>query len=157
MAISPYIARLRERIGTDLLLVPTVAVLPRDPDGRLLLVRHTDSGQWATIGGTIEPDEVPEDAAVREAQEEAGVVVRLDRLLTVLGGPEYRLTYPNGDEAACVPVVYSATVVTGQPTPDNDETSDVRWFRSAELATLDINALNRHLLDASCPLLDGRV
>ena len=39
VAISPYITRIRERIGTDLLLVPTVAVLPIDADGRL--ANHT--------------------------------------------------------------------------------------------------------------------
>ncbi len=68
MAVSPYIAHIRHRIGTDLLVVPTVAVLPRDENGRILLVRLSDSGQWATIGGTIEPDESPEDAARREVK-----------------------------------------------------------------------------------------
>jgi 8-oxo-dGTP pyrophosphatase MutT (NUDIX family) len=149
VAISPYIARLRRRIGTDLLLVPTVAVLPRDANGRILLVRQSDSGRWATIGGTIEPDESPEDAARREAEEEAGVAVRLGRLVAALGGSEYRITYPNGDQAACVPIVYEATVESGQPTPDNDETSEVGWFHPDDLDTLDLNDLNRHLLAAA--------
>ena len=149
VALSPYIARLRQRIGTDLLLVPTVAVLPRDAIGRILLLRQSDSGRWATIGGTIEPDESPEDAARREAEEEAGVAVRLGRLVAALGGPDYRITYPNGDQAACVPIVYEATVESGQPTPDSDETSEVGWFHPDHLGTLDLNDLNRHLLAAA--------
>jgi 8-oxo-dGTP pyrophosphatase MutT (NUDIX family) len=32
---------------------------------------------WSTIGGAIEPDEAPEQAAAREAVEEAGIEVRL--------------------------------------------------------------------------------
>lgn len=148
VAISPYIACLRQRIGSKLLLVPTVAVLPRDDAGRILLVRQADSGQWATIGGAIEPDELPAAAARREAEEEASVVIRLGRLLVALGGPEYRITYPNGDETACVPIVFEAKVESGSPAPDQDETSEVRWFYTDELASVDLNDFNRHLLAA---------
>jgi 8-oxo-dGTP pyrophosphatase MutT (NUDIX family) len=151
MAISPYIERIRRRIGTDLLLVPTVAVLPRDISGRVLLVRQIDSGKWATIGGTIEPDESPEDAARREAREEAGIDVRLGRLVAALGGPAYRITYPNGDQTACVPLVYEATIEAGDPAPDGDETSDTGWFHPDELAHLDLNNLNRALLARTLP------
>lgn len=64
MPASEYVLSLRERIGTDLLLLPTVAVLARDEMGRVLLVRHVESGRWATVGGAIEPDESPIDAAL---------------------------------------------------------------------------------------------
>lgn len=146
--ISPYIKRVRAAIGHDLLLLPSVAVLPRDGDGRILLVRHTDSGAWATIGGSIEPDETPEDAARREAEEEAGVVVELRRLLTVVGGPGYQVAYPNGDQTAYVSVVYDAVVRSGAPRPDGDETSEVGWFTVAQLPSLPIDELNRRLLGA---------
>ena len=153
MAISPYIASIRRRIGTDLLLVPTVAVLPIDGRGRVLLVRQIDTGRWATIGGTVEPDEAPEDAARREAKEEAGVELRLTGILGALGGPDYRITYPNGDQAACVSIVFEAAVESGSPRPDGDETCEVGWFQRDELSTVDLNDLNRHLLDAVLPLL----
>jgi ADP-ribose pyrophosphatase YjhB (NUDIX family) len=90
------------------------------------------------------PDRRPEDA---------GVVVRLDRLVAALGGPEYRITYPNGDQAACVSVVFDAIVVGGRPTADGDETSDVGWFSPGELPSIDLNDLNRCLLDHVMPLL----
>ncbi|MDQ3145499.1 MAG: NUDIX domain-containing protein [Actinomycetota bacterium] len=146
--ISPYIKRVRAAIGHDLLLIPSVAVLPRDDFGRVLLVRHTDSGAWATIGGSIEPDETPEDAARREAEEEAGVVVELRGLLTVVGGPGYQVVYPNGDETAYVSVVYDAVVRSGAPRPDGDETSEVGWFTVGELPSLRLDELNRLLLGA---------
>ena len=153
MPASEYVLLLRERIGTGLLLLPTVAVLARDEAGRLLLVRHIESGRWATVGGAIEPDESPVDAAMREAQEEAGVTVAIGRLLTALGGPQYRLTYPNGDQCSVVSLVYEATVIGGEPRPDDDETSEVRWFDLDELESLDLNEFNRRLLAATLPLL----
>ena len=147
--ISPYIKAMRERIGNELLLVPTVAVLVRDDVGRLLLVRSVDTGMWQTIGGTIEPDEDPADAAVREAREEAGVDVELRGILAVTGGPEFRLTYPNGDLCSCVTIIYGAVIVGGAPAPDQDEVVDVGWFGVAELPDLDLNEINRHLLRAA--------
>lgn len=153
MAISPYVAAIRERIGSNLLLMPTVAVLPQDSGGRILLVRHVDSGRWATIGGAIEPDESPEAAAVRETAEEASVSVRIDRLVAAVGGPDYRLTYPNGDQAACVAIVYSATILGGQPAPDDDETTEVGWFHPDNIGELDLNPLNRRLLAEALPRL----
>ena len=132
-------------MGHDLLLLPSTTVLPRDDDGRLLLVRLIDSGNWATIGGAVEPDESPRDGAVREAREEAGVTVELGNILGVFGGPEYRVTYPNGDESAYVVTVFDATVMDGTPQPDGDETSDVGWFRPEELPVGRMGVLTRAL------------
>ncbi|HKE52022.1 MAG TPA: NUDIX domain-containing protein [Actinomycetes bacterium] len=146
MPASDHIRRLREKIGHELLLVPSVCVLPRDEQGRVLLVRLADTGRWGTIGGAIEVDEDPRDAAVREAKEEAGVVVELGPILGVLGGPDYRITYSNGDLAAYVSIVYDATVRSGVPTPDGDETIDVGWFTPAEMAAADIGHFVRAML-----------
>ena len=55
VGISPYVAGLRDAVGSRLLVLPSVSVLPRDAAGRVLLVRHADSGDWGTIGGFVEP------------------------------------------------------------------------------------------------------
>jgi ADP-ribose pyrophosphatase YjhB (NUDIX family) len=143
--ISPHVRRLRDKIGHDLLLLPSAAVLPRDEAGRILLVRLIDTGNWATIGGAVEPDESPRDGAIREAQEEAGVTVELGDILGVFGGPEYRVTYPNGDMAAYVVTIFDATAVMGSPRPDGDETSEVGWFRPDDLPLDQIGGLTRAL------------
>jgi 8-oxo-dGTP pyrophosphatase MutT (NUDIX family) len=146
MTISPYIRRLRARVGTELLVLPSVAVLPRDEDGRVLLVRILDTGRWATIGGAVEPDESPTDAAVREAREEAGVTVRLGHVTAVLGGPEYRMTYPNGDRTSYVVTVFGAEIAEGTPSPDGEETSAVGWFEPDHLPLSEMSTLTRALL-----------
>ncbi len=132
-------------MGRDLLLLPSTAVLPRDDAGRLLLVRLIDTGNWATIGGAVEPDESPRDCAVREAEEEAGVTVELGKILGVFGGREYRVTYPNGDESAYVVTVFDATVAGGTPRPDGDETSEVGWFRPDGLPLGQMGGLTKSL------------
>jgi len=46
-------------------------------DGKVLLHRHHKLGIWLPPGGHVEPNETPDDAAVREVLEEAGVAVEL--------------------------------------------------------------------------------
>jgi ADP-ribose pyrophosphatase YjhB (NUDIX family) len=144
--MSPFVRRLRDLIGNELLVLPSVSVLPTDDRGRLLLVQLIDSGLWATIGGAVEPDEAPEDAARREAQEEAGVELALGPVRGVVGGPEYRLTYPNGDQTSYVVTVYDATVIGGTPRADGDETSAVEWWDTADLPYDRMGTLTRALL-----------
>jgi ADP-ribose pyrophosphatase YjhB (NUDIX family) len=148
VAISPYIRRLRQLVGTELLVLPSAAVLPRDEDGRVLLVRIIDTGEWAVIGGAIEPDESPEHAARREAEEEAGVTLELGPILAVLGGPDFRITYPNGDQTSYVSTVFNATVTGGTPRPDGDETSEVAWWDPDHLPYDEMSTFTRALLGA---------
>lgn len=134
MAISPYLRDLRASIGHDVVLLPSVAVLPIDDAGRVLLVRQTDRGTWGTVGGAVDVDEAPADAARREAAEEIRTDVELTGLLAVVGGPDYRITYPNGDQCSYVSTVYTARIAGPEPTPDREEVSEVRWFTLEELA-----------------------
>lgn len=117
-----------------MLLLPTVAVLPVDADGRVLLVRQTDFGTYGTVGGAIEEDESPADAGRREVREETGLEVELTDLVGAIGGPQFRITYPNGDQVGCVSVVYTARVVgNGTPIPDGNEVDAAKWFSREEL------------------------
>jgi 8-oxo-dGTP diphosphatase len=45
----------------------------RTRDGRWLLIRRADTGEWALPGGTLEWGETLRDSVVREVAEEAGV------------------------------------------------------------------------------------
>ena len=146
--MSPYLRRLRDVVGHELVLLPGVAALPWDEDGRLLLVRVAETGLWQTIGGSVEPDEAPEDALRREALEEAGVALAFDGVRGVVGGARFRLTYPNGDEVSYVSAVYDARVVGGEPRPDLDETDAVGWFSPAELGPLALTDWTVALFEA---------
>jgi ADP-ribose pyrophosphatase YjhB (NUDIX family) len=150
MGISPHIARLRAFVGHELLVLPSAAVLPVDEEGRVLLGWHAGSSDgWGIIGGAVDPGESPAAAAVREAREEIGVEVRLGRLLDVVGGPDYEVTYPNGDRVAYVSAVYEATIVDGAPAPADGELSEVAWFTREELCTAHLRRFARAVLTAT--------
>jgi 8-oxo-dGTP pyrophosphatase MutT (NUDIX family) len=133
--MSDYVRRLRAKVGNDLLFMPSVASLIRDADGRILLVRHVE-GRWMLPGGAVEPGERPAEAACRECLEEAGVVIDPLRIAGVYGGPEYQVTYRNGDQAAWIVTIFEARLVEGEPRPSDDETIDVGWFAPGEIDAL---------------------
>lgn len=150
MGVSAHIAGLRAAVGHALLLLPSVSVLVVDDRARVLLVRHAgERDGWAVPGGAVDVGEAPVDAAAREIREETGLVIGAPRLLAVLGGADYEVTYPNGDRVAYVTAVFRAEVAAGTPVPDREEVSEVAWFDRAELATVELDRFARALLRAT--------
>lgn len=145
MGISPYVARLREHVGTDLLLLPCATVLVTDDAGRILMVRNTGYEVWSTLGGMIELQEHPEAAVVREVKEETNLDVAVTGLITVLGGPECVVEYPNGDQVSYVACLYRAKVIGGTEQPDQEEICETGWFTPAELAELNVDRFARYV------------
>jgi 8-oxo-dGTP pyrophosphatase MutT (NUDIX family) len=135
--MSDYVRRLREKVGNDFLFMPSVSALIRDDAGRILFVQHVE-GRWQLPGGAVDPGERPAEAMQRECLEEAGVIVEPIRIAGVFGGPEYRITYANGDEAGWVVTVFDAHIVAGDPAPSDDETQAVGWFSPEEVEALEL-------------------
>ncbi|WP_456847533.1 NUDIX domain-containing protein [Cellulomonas sp. P5_C6] len=108
----------------------------RDADGTPLAVvlqhRATWSdqgGTWGVPGGARMPDESAEDAALREAEEEAGidrVSVRL-RESSVLRHPDWSYTTVIADELEPV-----------HPTVTDAESVELRWVPVDEVETLPL-------------------
>jgi 8-oxo-dGTP pyrophosphatase MutT (NUDIX family) len=145
VGMSDYVRGLRDRIGNDFMFMPSVAALIRDDDGRILLVRHVE-GRWQLPGGAVDPGERPAAAMQRECLEEAGITVEPVRIAGVYGGPEYRITYANGDEAGWVVTVFEARISAGVPAPSDDETQAVGWFRPDEIDPLELAPSTRETL-----------
>jgi 8-oxo-dGTP diphosphatase len=79
-----------KEIARHLLRRPVVGLvaLARVPDGRLVLIRRSDTGQWALPGGTLEWGETLRTTLARELSEEAGVrVLEAQELLGVYSDP----------------------------------------------------------------------
>jgi 8-oxo-dGTP pyrophosphatase MutT (NUDIX family) len=145
MGMSDYVRALRAKVGTDLLLMPSVHVFIRDAEGRILLVRHVE-GRWQLPGGAVEPGETPSETARRECREELGTAVEPTRLAGVYGGPEHRIRYANGDDSAWVATVFDGQIVDGDPAPGDDEVDAVGWFPPEDLDGLEQSPATRSIL-----------
>lgn len=129
MPTPEFILDLRRYIGTAPLWL-TGATLVCLRDGRdgpeVLLQRRADNGLWALISGIVEPGEHPMQCLEREAQEEVGAEVSVERMLWCVVTPP--VTYANGDQAQYLDHGYVGRVTGGELRPDHDETTDVGWF-----------------------------
>ncbi|WP_243075215.1 NUDIX domain-containing protein [Microbacterium sp. SS28] len=135
MATPDFVLELRRHVGTmPLPLSGVTAVIVR---GRqVLLGRRSDNGHLTPVTGIVDPGEEPADAAAREALEEAGVVIRVDRLAWVHQIP--RVTYDNGDQSDYLDLTFRCTWLSGEPFPVDGEMTDVGWYDLATLGDLGI-------------------
>lgn len=83
----------------------TVAVLVTHK-GRILLHHHIRLGRWLPPGGHVEPNELPDEAALREVEEETGVIARL------VGIPAIDIDLPGQPRQLCPPVGIQVTPIT---------------------------------------------
>jgi ADP-ribose pyrophosphatase YjhB (NUDIX family) len=99
-----------------------------DPQGRILLQRRSDNGNWALPGGTMETGETADECVVREVQEETGYEVKVLRVIGVYSDPKHTtITYPDGNTVAYVSILFECVVTGGAPAL-SDESTAVDWF-----------------------------
>jgi ADP-ribose pyrophosphatase YjhB (NUDIX family) len=125
--------------------VGAVAVI----DDALLLVRRgrgPAQGEWAVPGGKVEPGEPLHLAVVREAFEETGLEVVVDRFLgwaerfSGPGDPPYHFVIL---DFAVTPLAPDAPLVAG------DDAAEARWVPLGDLADLElVDGLYEFLHDA---------
>lgn len=141
MPTPEFVLELRRHVGTaPLALVGVTAVIVRDD--RVLLGRRSDTGRLTPITGIVDPGEEPADAAVREAEEEAGVRIRAERLAWVHQIP--RVTYANGDQSDYLDMTFACTWISGEPEPVDGEMTEVGWHPvSGVEETLDAEMASR--------------
>lgn len=133
--IPPFLAELRELVGTRPLWLMSTHAAVTNSAGELLLCRRADDGQGCLPGGIIEPGEQPADAVVRECLEEAGIMVEPTSLALVDVSPTF--TYPSGDRAQYLDLIFRCIHVSGDANVADDETTAVEWFSPRRLPALD--------------------
>lgn len=135
--MSDYIKRLRKLVGNEFLLLPSVSVIVEDHTGSILMVRHHHNDWWVLPGGMIEPNETPQQTAIREAKEETGYDISLREIYDVFGGPEFQIQYTNGDRVGYVMIVFKASIESGKPKADNIEIHEVKFIDPKEIETIN--------------------
>ena len=138
-------------------LVPACGILAVDDLGRVLLQRRRDTGQWAIPMGKQELGETPSQCAIRETQEETGVLTEITGILGVYSDPRHIVAYTDGEIRQEWELILLGRPVSGSPAV-NDEASDVRWVAVADLESLDIHPTQwrqlRDWLNGSGPHVD---
>ena len=140
MPIPDFIVELRRQVGTTELWLPGVTAVVRRDD-EVLLVQRSDNGAWTPITGIVDPGEEPAVAAAREALEETGVVVSVDRLAGI--STTSRVTYDNGDHAVYLDHAFACSYVSGEEHVADDESIDVRWWSVSALPPMAPDLLER--------------
>ncbi len=127
-----YVKRIRAGLGPQKIILNCAgAIIERD--GKILLQRRSDNGQWGFPGGILELDETYAQAALREIREETGLECRLEAFLGIFHN--YDMMWPNGDRAHTVGAIYTARILRGEPRVD-EESCELRFFSREELPPL---------------------
>jgi 8-oxo-dGTP diphosphatase len=109
-----------------------------DEGGRILLARlsaiEVDVGAWTLPGGGIEFGEHPDDAVIRELEEETGLVGEIEELAGVFSHVYRRSPAAGGADLHFLGILYHCRLVGGALRDEVGGTTDTsRWFSRDEL------------------------
>jgi 8-oxo-dGTP pyrophosphatase MutT (NUDIX family) len=135
-------------------LVPAASAVVQDSEGRILMAQRSDSGQWTTPGGAMEPGETIARCAIREVEEETGLIVEVVRLAGIYSDPRHVVEYADGEVRQQFSVCFACRPTGGAPRP-SDESTEVRWVALADLAALNIHPSIRLRIDHFLAQLGG--
>src|SRR5438552_16382015 len=113
-------------------------------DGKVLVIHHRKLDKWLPLGGHIELDEDPEQAALREASEESGLEVQLlgecppttSRGTRALIAPRFLDIHRISDTHEHIGMIYWARPKSGALTLSAAEHHNILWCRAADLDQL---------------------
>ncbi|MFH1570243.1 MAG: NUDIX domain-containing protein [Gemmatimonadota bacterium] len=123
-------------------MIRSSQVVVLDPQaGTVLLIQRGDLPLWVLPGGVAEVGESAEAAAAREAFEETGYQVRVERQTGEYACPQL-------GRGGSLASVFLATIVGGQAIESGPETRAVRWFPLAALPRAMPRLHRQRLADA---------
>ena len=131
--MTEYISSIRKLVGHMPIMQCGASVILVNNRGELLLQKRRDNGCWGYHGGSVELDEIVEEAAKRELYEETGLKAEELELFGVFSGPELHYVYPNGDIVSNIDIVYLCHKYSGELKANKFEVNELRFFKLNEL------------------------
>lgn len=126
--MSDYIMDLRKVVGHRPILQVGASIIVEDEQGRILLQLRADNHCWGYAGGSVELDEIVEEAAIRELREETGLIAHDLELFGIFSGKDTHYVYPNGDEVSNIDIVYICKHYSGQLKCQESEVLQLEFF-----------------------------
>ncbi|MDW0114265.1 NUDIX hydrolase [Sporosarcina saromensis] len=127
-----YIQTMRQLIGNETLLTIGCGVILVENE-KILLQHRTDEDNWCIPGGMMELGETFEETAIRETLEETGLVIKELKLFGLYSGESCFVTYPNGDKAYSVQIIFQSSHFEGNLIHAGEETKEHQFFHKHEL------------------------
>ncbi len=109
-----------------------------DDEGRILLQRRSDSGNWALPGGAMDIGETFAQSVVREVKEETGFDARIERIVGIYSDPGHVFAYDDGEVRQEFNICLACTIVGGELSVSSEST-DARFFSFDEVAELTMH------------------
>ena len=125
-----FLWRLRQKVGSDLVLFPGAMVFLVRDDGAVLFTRRVDDGLWCFPAGGAEEGSSFAGTAMTELREETGAEVDpadLEPFARLSEAELHTITYPGGDVTHCFAMLFLARRWSGDPRPDGIETAEMLW------------------------------
>jgi 8-oxo-dGTP pyrophosphatase MutT (NUDIX family) len=127
-----YVDWLRSHVGRRKVWLCYVTALMFDSRGQVLMQRRSDFEWWGLPGGVIERGESAAACVIREMREETGLRVRPIWLVGTYSGPQYSVTYPNGDQVQQFTLCFACGVAGGRLRADGDEITALAYYDPAD-------------------------
>ncbi len=127
-----------------------------DAEGRILLCRlsadEVEAGAWTLPGGGVEFGEHPDEAVLREFEEESGLAGRIDDVLGIFSRVYPRSRAAGGADLHFIGFLYRVTPVGGELRDEIDGSTDTcAWFAPDDLPAIRIVGVARHAIGLALP------
>lgn len=124
-------------------------VIMLNNEGRVLLLRRGDDGNWCIPGGVVEPGETIEEAAIREVYEETALIIDKMELFNIYSGESQHHIYPDGNEFYFANTVFICTEFHGDMCIDEIESKELRFF--------EVNYIPNNISSSNIPIFKDLV
>ena len=115
--------------------------------GQILLMKRSKQSKvypniWGLVGGYLEWGETGAEGAAREAKEEIGVKVEVERFT----GRYYNTSHPY--QIIVISLPHYSKIVSGKPHPAQpEECSDVKWFEPKKIRKMELCYDHKQILE----------
>jgi len=119
-------------------IVPAASAVVADKDDRILLHKRKDNKSWSLLGGAMEPGESLTETIIREVQEEAGLIVRVDKLVGVYSDPGHIIEYSDGEIRQQFSICFACSILSGKLSL-SEESYELKFFSREEMEKINIH------------------
>ncbi|QKE76084.1 NUDIX domain-containing protein (plasmid) [Arthrobacter citreus] len=128
-----YIGKLRNLVGNQKLIVPSIRAIIEDQKGNILFIKRKGEGKWSLPAGSIELDESIFECLVREVKEETGLDVLSAKVISIYSNAKYGQKNKFGDEYQLFEFLFLVNEWNGSLVKTTEETNDAIFFKLDEI------------------------